>query len=448
MIDFLYSLHEGLLFASSLFIVACSIFISIKLRFVQLTIFPVLKKVVASIFSNKGKEGQNTIFPYKALFTAMSTTLGIGTIVAPVIAITLGGPGALLGFVLVSFFGGAVTYAEVNLSIKYRQRRDNGDIMAGPMSYLNRILSPQFAVWYALSCSVLMIGWSGAQANQLAAFLDSPLLGVFRVPTFISGLAIAGCVIAVLLGGIKRIGSVSSKMVPVMFVLYMGSSLWLLGSNLHLLPEVISDIFRSAFTPYAMASGTLVGGIASSLRWGILKGSQVCEAGVGTQTIPHSLAETQDPASQGMLAVVSTFTAGLIAVISGCVALMTKTWLDPDLPLGMSMVASSYCQYFSTFGVSIIGLCTLLFALGTILGNSFNGSQTFYYLFDKKYLVYYYCCTGFFIFLSSMMEVKTMWSIVDPLMIGMVIPHLCALTYFVHQNAHELLVHQNSLHEV
>ncbi len=126
--------------------------------------------------SIKEKDSKNSILPHKALLTAMSTTLGIGTIVGPVIAIHLGGPGALLGFLLTSVLGSAATFTEVSLCVKFRNKLKTDFIIGGPMEYLKKLLSPTLAKWYAFSCCILMTAWSGAQANQLAAIFDSPLL--------------------------------------------------------------------------------------------------------------------------------------------------------------------------------------------------------------------------------------------------------------------------------
>ena len=288
--DAISNIADYVLFISCLLILAGSILLSFKTRFVQVRHLPLLFKMFWNSLTDRNRvEGQYTILPHKALLTAMSTTLGIGTIVAPVIAIHLGGPGALLGFLLTSFFGSAATFVEVNLCIQHRKKTDTGVIMGGPMQYLKNILSSSAAKWYAISCFILMIVWSGAQSNQLAAVLDSPLLGDFRIPKALSGCAIAFFVMLFLMGGIKRIGSFSSKLVPVMFVLYVGSSLWILLSNTDRLLPILADVFQSALSPYAMATGTVVGGIVSALRWGIFKGIQVNEAGIGTQTIPHSM---------------------------------------------------------------------------------------------------------------------------------------------------------------
>jgi AGCS family alanine or glycine:cation symporter len=172
----------------------------------------------------------------------------------------------------------------------------------------------------------------------------------------------------------------------------------------------------------------------NSLRWGIFKGVQTCEAGIGTQAIPHAMAETNDPIAQGTLAMLSTYTAGFIAFLSGCVALITKTWLDPDLPLGINMVAASFELYFSSFGVFIIIVGAFLFAFGTIFGNGFNGSQCFGYLTKNKGLGFYIGGTAVLVFLGSIAEVQTVWSLIDIVLACVVIPHMGALIYYAYKN--------------
>lgn len=431
---------DYLLFPACLFILAASIYITFKTRFVQLRFFPLLFRMLkASLKREKHEEGDHTILPHKALLTAMSTTLGISTIVAPTIAIYLGGPGALLGFLLTSLFGSAATYAEVSLSVQHRKKTDSGSIMGGPMQYIKHILSSGVAKWYALCCLILMTAWSGAQANQVAAILDSPLLGDFRISIFITGAIIAALVFMTLIGGIKRIGAISAQIVPVMFLLYLGSCFWIVFSNVDKLGDIFVTIFQSAFTPVSMASGTLVGGLVAALRWGVFKGLQSNEAGIGTQAIPHSMAETTDPVSQGALAMLSTYTAGLVAFLSGCVALITNTWQDPELPLGISMVAASFEMYFSTIGIAIVTICVLLFGFGTILGNSFNGSQCFGYLTENKKLKYYYAASAVMVFFGAVSDVKMVWSFVDLFLVGMVVPHIAALVLYTYKKPHVVL---------
>jgi alanine or glycine:cation symporter, AGCS family len=436
---------DGVLFVSCILILLASLFLTVKMRFVQLRFIPSLfKMLAASIFKMKSYEGQNTILPHRALFTAMSTTLGISTIVGPVIAIRLGGPGALLGFLLTSFLGSAATYAEVNLSIQYRKRLADGTIMGGPMQYLRHIFSPAAAKWYAICCLVLMTVWSAAQANQLAAILDSPLLGSYRIPAAASGVVIALLILMTMMGGIKRIGSFSSKLVPIMFILYIGSCFWILFCNFEKLGEIFLLIAQSITSPYSMATGTVIGGAVSALRWGIFKGVQCCEAGVGTQAIPHSMAETKDPRAQGTLAMLSTYSAGCVAFLSGCVALITNTWQDPSLPLGISMVAASFEQYFSVVGLVVVAISSFLFGFGTILGNAYNGSQCYGYLYENRKRIYYLAATACMIFVGAIAEVTTIWSLIDIVLACMALPHIAALVYCAHKTPHVLSFNEDN----
>jgi alanine or glycine:cation symporter, AGCS family len=421
-------LAEYTLFISCLLILAGSILITIKTRFVQLRLLPsIFKMFISSITNSYRSESQHTIQPHRALLTAMSTTLGIGTIVAPVIAISLGGPGALFGFLLTAFFGSAATFIEVKLCVEHRSKSQSGAILGGPMQYLKNLISPAAAKWYAIFCFILMTAWSGAQSNQVAAILDSPLLGDYRVPKAISGGVISLLIILLLTGGIKRVGSFSAKLVPLMFVLYVSSSLWIILSNVDKLSSIFYEMFHYALSPYELSTGALVGGIVSGLRWGIFKGIQVSEAGIGTQTIPHSMAETKDPTSQATVAMLSTYTAGFIAFLSGCVALITRTWEDPSLPLGISMVAASFNQYFSTIGIAIVCIAALLFGFGTILGNSYNGSQCFGYLTETKGARYYIALTAIMVFIGAISEVKLFWSFSDIILACMALLHMTGL---------------------
>jgi AGCS family alanine or glycine:cation symporter len=432
---------DYVLFIACLFILAGSIYVSFKTKFIQVTCLSSLFKMVRQTFKKSSeKEGAHTVLPYKALFTALSTTLGIGTIVGPVIAINLGGPGALIGFLLTAFFGSAATFTEVNLCIKHRKRLPTGEILGGPMQYLKVLLSPFAAKWYAVCGCIVMTAWSTAHANQLAAILDSPLLGDYRIPTVVSGAVLSVVVLFTLMGGIKRIGAISAKLVPSMFVLYLGSSLWIIGVNMDRFFDIWGMIFSSLFSPYAMVSGTLVGGVVSALRWGMFKGTQATEAGIGTQTIPHSMAETEDAESQGILAMVSTYAAGFVAFISGFVALITQTWQDPTMPLGISMVAASFQSYFSYFGIAIVIISTLLFAFGTILGNSYNGSQCFGYIADSKRIKYYYLATAVMLFVGTILGVKTVWSVIDLALACLAVPHMAALMLHVSRRPQNVAV--------
>ena len=379
---------DQILFFAALILLAASIFLSIRTRFVQIRTLPVM---IRTLFQREetGKDS-HTVVPKRALFTAMSTTLGLGTMISPVIAIKLGGPGALVGYLLASLFGAATTFTEVSLCVAHRKRLSNGTIEGGPMQYLRDLVSSSLAKWYALCTFILLAAWSGAQSNQLAALFDSQLFTPLNIPKEATGFFLALFVLLLLGKGIQWIADLSAKLVPVMFTLYVGGCLWIIGANIDKLPSIFSVICSSCVSPCAFASGTLLGGIASAMRWGIFKGVHCTEAGLGTQTFPHSMAQTSNPTHQGIIAMISIYSAGLVAILGGLVALITNTWQDQTLPLGISMVVRSFEIYFSWAGIAIVGIAAFLFSVGTVLGNAYNGSQCFLFLTQRRHLTLYF----------------------------------------------------------
>lgn len=429
--DWLRSLGDFFLFLTTPLVLGVSLLLTIKTGFIQFRKLPYMLRLFFSLMLKRyvEKEKTGTVRAHKALFTAMSTTIGISTIVSPVIAIRIGGPGAVLGFLLATLLGCAVNFTEVTFALSYRKHHPVKGVAGGPMQYLQDEIRPFVAKWYALFGFILLMAWSAAQANQLSEILNSPLLGGFRIPHWITGLLLALLITVVLMGGIKRVASFSSKLVPLMFFLYVGGACWIVFSNLDKLPSIFHMVIDSAFAPQTFASGVTVGGVVSALRWGVFKGLHSNEAGVGTQTIPHSMAETDGAVDQGILAMVSTYSAGFICLLSCFVALVTETWLDPHLSLGINMVAASFQAYFSTIGVLIVVASALLFAFGTILGNSYNGSQCFIYLTKSRYLNAYYLATAGLIFVGCISDVAAIWSFVDYLLVPVLVPHILSIAY-------------------
>ncbi len=419
---------DSLLFVSAIIILIASIVLSVKTRFVQLRMLPYMIKSLFSGLTNKSNQNgdMHTILPHKALFTAMSTTLGISTMISPVIAIQLGGPGALIGYLLTTLLGSAATYTEVNFAVAHRKKLASGKFMGGPMQYLEDMLSPKMAKWYAFFCLLLMAAWSGAQSNQLAAILASDRLGSFSIPLPITGLLLATLVITILIGGIKRVAEFSSKIVPVMFGIYISAVCWILFSNIEKIPDLISLVVQSALSPYQLATGSVVGGLTSALRWGTFKGIHSNEAALGTQTIPNSMAMA-DPVQQGVLAMASTYTAGIVAILSGFTALISNTWQDPHLGLGINMVAATFEIYFANIGFPIILICALLFGIGTALGNSYNGGHCFEYLTKNRYSTLYFILSAVIIFIGAISDVSLFWGWSDVVLALVAAPHACAL---------------------
>ncbi|MCH9626794.1 MAG: Amino-acid carrier protein AlsT [Chlamydiales bacterium] len=429
--EFFKAFGDFFLFLTTPIVLGASLLLTIKTRGVQFRKLPHMLRLFFGLMFGRQKkeEGAATIHAHKALFTAMSTTIGISTIVSPIIAIRIGGPGAILGFLVATLLGAAVNFTEVTFALSYRKHHPKRGVVGGPMQYMQDEIHPFLAKGYAFFTFIMLLGWSAAQANQLGEILSRPLIGTFYVPHWVTGVVLAVTISTILIGGIKRVANFSAKLVPAMFLIYVGGSLWIILLNLDMMPSIVHMVFKSAFAPQSFATGVTVGGIVSALRWGVFKGLQSSEAGVGTQTIPHSMAETEEAVDQGILAMIATYSAGFICVLSSLVALITQTWLDPTLSLGINMVAASFQSYFSTVGLLIVAASALLFAFGTILGNSYNGSQCFSYLTKQRGMRLYFGATAVLIFFGAILDVTVVWSLIDYLLAPVVVPHILSIVY-------------------
>ena len=375
-VDMFCYASEKLLYLPFLALLFGGVILSFKTRFVQLRMLPLMLQLLFGNILKRKKTSKKfqTIPSNKALFTAMSTTIGIGNIVAPIIAIGLGGPGALVGFLLATIFGGASTFTEVVYALKFRKKKSDGSIVGGPMQYLKTV-KPFLAQLYAVAGFMLLIVWTTNQSNTLAVLLEP-----YHIPSYASGLAVAGLVFFALIGGIKRVGNVSEKIVPVMFLLYTFAMLWIIGSNIQNLVPVIGLIFKSAFTPRALGGAAVGAGIHKALHWGLSKSFFSNEAGIGVAAIPHSMADTDNSFHQGVLSIISVYSSGVLCLLSGLAILVTGLWQVPGLRFDINMLNKALALYFPGIGPIVLVVSSLLFAFTTILGNSYNGSQCFLYV--------------------------------------------------------------------
>jgi len=411
-----------------------NIVLSFKTRFVQLRTIPrminLLKKSLLSTEHNP-----YTIKAHKALFTAMSTTIGIGNIVGPLIAIGLGGPGAVIGYILATFFGSAATFTEVTFALKYKDPAPLGKRVGGPMHYLNLVFPKIIGYIYAAAGFTMLIVWSGAQSNAIAA-----ILAPYNFPPVLTGAALAGFTIFVLMGGIKRVGNVAETMVPIMFVVYSLSMLWILLCNASQILPTLALIFRSAFKPTAVAGGVTTAGLVQALRWGLAKGYQSNEAGIGTATIPHSKSNTKSPVDQGILSIISVYSNGILCLLSALAILTTGFYNNYGLD-NITIITKLFSHYFPFVGPIILLTSMMLFVISTIIGNSYNGSQLFLYVLGKRGLYVYYLVCALSIFLSSMFSVEAIWTLADILTAPVIVPHIIGIVLLAFTRPQDLLIH-------
>jgi len=426
-------LSEKLLMIPFILIFAANILISLKTRFIQVRMLPTMLRL---FWGNKKKieedENPNTLPSRKALFAVMSTSLGIANIVGPIIAIGLGGPGALFGFLMAVFFGAATIFCEVNFALHYRKRLPDGSYAGGPMQYLKKAIAPWAAMAYAISGALMLLAWSTAQSNTFADIGQT-----HGIPSAVTGIFMAIFVLLYLLAGIRKIGDLSSKIVPIMFVSITSFSLIIIFVNITKLPAVIVLILKSAFTPKALGGA----GIGVMLRYALAKGTQASEAAVGTTTIPHSQAEIKSPREQSILAMLSAYAVLLVCTLVGLVVLLTGTWQDPTIGLGINTLARSYAQYIPA-GISnfLLLIAVFLFSFGTIIGNCYNGSRCFSYVTKNRWLTGYYVTAAIILAIGSIFPVELVWSFLDFFIIPVALINIWGILSLLyrHKNLHDI----------
>ena len=306
-------------------------YLTLRLSFVQVTRLRHGAAVASGKYDDPDDEGDVTHF--QALTTALSATVGIGNIAGVALAIHWGGPGALFWMWVTAFLGMATKYSEVTLAQKYRVHEHEGEwagtVSGGPMYYIERGLGPNWK-WMAVLFAFLLgitafLTGNGIQANTVADNLETQ----FSIPTWVSGLVTSGVVAAVILGGISRIGRVTAVLAPVMAVVYVLGALIVIVMNIGDVGPTFMLIFREAFNPSAGVAGTGVGAFLVTLMWGVRRGLFSNEAGQGSAPIAHSAAKTDEPVSEGVVALLEPFIDTIIiCTMTGLLIIMTGVWSD------------------------------------------------------------------------------------------------------------------------
>ncbi len=396
--------------------------------------FPQLRKgrKFLEILSSKqiNSSSTNTISPLQALLTAMSTSLGSGSIAGVPLAIVIGGPGALFWIIVYAFFGSVTKFAEVTFAIKYRTRAADRSIIGGPTSYLWQV-HPLLAYWYGACAMLLFAGWSALQAKALSEVFER--LGI---NCYITGLATTAFVLYMLIGGAKRIGKLSSYLVPVMCCSYLAVCLFILLQDLRLLGSMIKLVLTTACTGTAATGGFVGATFFMALRQGVFKSAYVTEAGVGTAAYPHALADTQSATDQGILAMYSVAIDTFFCIISGLVVLVTGVWQSGAAC--NSLIYDAFALGMPTVGPAILIFSLILFVTGTAVGNSFNGSKSFGFFTGNRYLIWYYLFVGIMIFLGAVAQSLTLWAIMDFILPLTALPNLIGLICLTLQHRREL----------
>jgi len=398
------------------------LYLSLGLRFMTVRKIPVGLRLMLQ--GRRGK-GEGDISPFSALMTSLSATIGTGNIAGVATAIALGGPGALFWMWMTALVGLATKYAEAVCAVRFREQDEAGNFSGGPMYYIKNGLHQRWhwlGVAFAIFGSLAGFGIANTvQSNSVSQVLHDS----FGVPPLATGLVLMVLVGAVVLGGIKRIASVASWLVPIMALSYVLMSLVVILANLEAVPGAIATIVTSAFTPTAATGGFAGATVWAALRFGVARGIFSNEAGLGSAPIAHAAARTDQPVQQGMIAMLGTFIDTLIVcTMTGLVIVIMDVW--PSGVSGASLTTMAFANGFPG-GQYIVTLGLCLFAFTTMIGWSFYGERCVVFLFGTRAIVPFRLAWVIAIPVGTMVELNMVWLIADTLNAFMAIPNLIAL---------------------
>ena len=403
----------------TIILIGTGIFVTISLGFIQIKRLRHSFEVVLGKYDDPDDEGDVTHF--QALSAALSATIGIGNIAGVAIAIRLGGPGALFWMWVTALLGMALKYAECALSHRYRVINEDGSASGGPMYYIEKGLGPKWkslAVFFA-SCAVICSFCTGNmnQANTIAQTFAS-----YNVPIWFSGLVIAFFVGLVIIGGIKRIAAVASRLVPTMAILYvLGALIILINHSNYIVPSFIS-IFKEAFS---LEAGW--GGLLTVIMWGVRRGLYSNEAGQGSAPIAHAAAKTKESAREGAVALMGPFIDTIIVCTMTGLAILSTNVLNTTDLTGALLTREAFRSGFSfapDIGSFIVNIAVLLFAYTTMVAWSYYGDRSIEYLAGPKAIKPYRWVYVFFNFLGAVLPLTFVWNFGDIALSLMTIPNL------------------------
>ena len=379
-----------------------------------------------SLFKKDGKQSDGDISSFQSLMTALSATVGTGNIAGVATAIFLGGPGAIFWMWITALFGMATKYCEAFLAIYFRERNSKNNIVGGPMYYIKNGLDKKYhflAYLFAAFGMVAAFGiGNGVQVNSVSQVINIE----FGVSQSIIGFTIAVLVAFVILGGIKSIGNVASKLVPIMSLLYVLGGLIIIIDNYSLIPKMFFLIINSAFTETAATGGFAGATISMAVRFGVSRGVFSNEAGLGSSPIAHAAAQTSNPAKQGSISMLEPLIDTLIVCsITAFVVLISGEWLSGIN--GAALTTSAFDQGLPVFGKYIVIFGLILFAFSTIIGWSYYGEKCAEFIFGEKVIPIYRLLWIIVIPFGAIIKLNLVWLIADIMNGLMAIPNLIAL---------------------
>jgi AGCS family alanine or glycine:cation symporter len=423
-------------------LVGTGFFLTYRMRGIQIFGLRHGARLTAGVYDKKEEEGDLSHF--QALSTALSATVGVGNIAGVAWAISMGGPGALFWMWVTAAVGMATKFTSCTLAVKYRQINEDGTVSGGPMYFIERGLGESWK-WLAVTFAVFAtIGTFGAGCMAQAAELSGALFSLFPSLSYPYGeidLARTGVGVfmalmvgIVIIGGIKRIGQVASRLVPLMAAFYVSAALGIILLNFKELPQALITIFHDAFTGTAAAGGFAGSTFILTLQWGVKRGLFSNESGQGSAPIAHATAKTQYPVREGYVALLEPFIDTIIICsLTGLVIILTEAW-TVEGKVGAELTAYAFQAGLSgltIFGLNIgqvvVGCGVILFAYSTAIAWSYYGDRCIGYLLGLRAVVPYRFVFCIFLVIGATIKIDLVWHCCDIMNGGMAIPNLFAL---------------------
>ena len=384
-----------------------------------------------------GHDGCGEVSSFQALATALSGTIGIGSIAGVAISISIGGPGAAFWIFVGALLGMSIKFVEATLAVKYRRFNLDGSVSGGPMHYIAHGLTRRKMRWLGQPLSVIfailcigggITGGNMIQINQTAhqlVFITGGETSIFHGFTWVIGLVVAILIAMVVMGGIKSIAKVTTILTPTMCALYIVSGLIVIGANITHIHEAIGLIIREAFHPTAVA-----GGVFGTIIIGLRRSVQSNEAGTGAAAIVYATAQTKEHISQGFVALLETFLTGVLCLFTSF-AIVFSGVLDMSAVGKISGIelASNAFQSVIPFFPVILSVIAILFALSTLISWAYYGQKAWTFLLGegKKRVITFNLIYCLFIIIGSAMNVQSIIDITDAMMVSMCVPNIIVL---------------------
>ncbi len=419
-------------------IVGVGLYLAIRTGFLQIRKFGYAMKNTLGKMFKKTTASDGAMTPFQAVCTALAATIGTGNIAGVAGAIAIGGPGAVFWMWMSAILGMGTKFAEVALAVNFRERNAKGDYVGGPMYYIKNGLGKKW-IWLAYLyaffgvCAVFGTG-NATQVNTITAAINTALVNynvlssdALGTSNLIIGIVICVIVGLILIGGIKRIGKVSEKLVPIMAVLYILLGIGLIVIRIENVPSVFLSIFKGAFNPAAFTGG-VVGSLFVSMQKGVSRGIFSNEAGLGTGSIAHACADTKDPAKQGLFGIFEVFMDTIVVcTLTALIILLSGVEIPYGQAAGAELTISGFTSVYGNWVSIFTAVAMCCFAFSTIIGWGLYGARCAEFIFGSKILVPFniaYCLVSI---VGATIDLGLIWGISDTFNGFMTVPNLIAI---------------------